>query len=445
MKIKRMIRTFGMRSVALLLTATLVLAGGQKASAAEVNKSPYLIKVNRYHNTITVYEQDEKGEYTVPIKAMACSVGTGNKTRLGTFPLREKYRWKALMGDVWGQYASRIVGGILFHSVYYYKNGNPATLATAQYNKLGKAASHGCIRLTVADAKWIYDNCPTGTNVVIYDDKKSPGPLGKPNTIRIASSVRWDPTDPDERNPYSKELPELLASEAQLLGVKDRTAAWGEEIDLYQGVTAVSSSGKDITETIQVKGTVNPYIAGTYQVTYSIKDDKGKEKKQTAVITVKECTEDPYIIDIKERVVAESSQINKEYALDGIRLYYKGDRLDENLLTVNIECKDTREYIITYELQIAEDRVISESVEVLVDREEPSFTGVEDRSIAPGTELTREEAIRDVTVTDNYSQLEKSDIQVEMEKMEEGYYLVTYMATDSAGNIGSIQAKYYYN
>ena len=202
MKIK-MIKAFGVRSLGLLfLTAVLILAGTQKISAAESKKSPYLIKVNRYHNTITVYEQDEKGEYTVPFRAMVCSVGTGNRTRTGTFPLREKHRWKALMGDVWGQYASRIVGGILFHSVYYYENRNPATLATAQYNKLGKAASHGCIRLTVEDAKWIYDNCPTGTTVVIYDDKKSPGPLGKPEAIKIASSVRWDPTDPDKRNPY---------------------------------------------------------------------------------------------------------------------------------------------------------------------------------------------------------------------------------------------------
>ena len=119
-------------AILLIMAATLVLTGTQRISAAEQKNSPYLIKVNRHYNTITIFEQDETGEYTVPIKAMTCSVGSYSRTIKGTFSLKEKYRWKALMGDVWGQYDSRIVGGILFHSVYYYENGNPATLATAQ-------------------------------------------------------------------------------------------------------------------------------------------------------------------------------------------------------------------------------------------------------------------------------------------------------------------------
>lgn len=437
MKIK-MIKVFGTRSLGLLLlTAALLLAGTQRISAAEPKKSPYLIKVNRYYNTITVYEQDASGEYNVPARAMACSVGTASRTKTGTFPLKEKHRWKALMGEVWGQYASRVVGGILFHSVYYYENWNPASLATKEYNKLGKAASHGCIRLTVADAKWIYDNCPTGTSVVIYDDKKSPGPLGKPETIKITSSMRWDPTDPDERNPYYNRVLELV-------GAKDRTIAWGEEIDLLEGITATSASGKDITKSIQLEGEVNPYIAGEYKVTYSVKDDLGKQENQTVKITVQECKEDPTIIGVEERVVAKAGQITPEYAMEGIKLYYLGDKLDAALLTVNIERKNFREYTITYELRIGKDKTIADSAAVFIDVEEPSFTGVADKTITPGAELKKEEVIKDVTVTDNYTSMQKSDIQVTMEKNEAGYYLVTYTAADGVGNVGSIQAKYYY-
>lgn len=32
---------------------------------------------------------------------------------------------------------------------------------------LGTKASHGCIRLTIPDAKWIYENIPEKTKVVI--------------------------------------------------------------------------------------------------------------------------------------------------------------------------------------------------------------------------------------------------------------------------------------
>ena len=62
----------------------------------------------------------------------------------------------------------------------------------------------GCVRLTTKDAKWIADNCPTGTTVEIYDDD-NPGPLGKPQAEKLDSGdpkKGWDPTDPDEENPW---------------------------------------------------------------------------------------------------------------------------------------------------------------------------------------------------------------------------------------------------
>ena len=33
--------------------------------------------------------------------------------------------------------------------------------------KLGQPASHGCVRLAVADAQWFYDQVPDGTLVTI--------------------------------------------------------------------------------------------------------------------------------------------------------------------------------------------------------------------------------------------------------------------------------------
>lgn len=34
--------------------------------------------------------------------------------------------------------------------------------------RLGINASHGCVRLAIDDAKWIYDNIPSKTKVVVY-------------------------------------------------------------------------------------------------------------------------------------------------------------------------------------------------------------------------------------------------------------------------------------
>ena len=170
---------------------------------AEEEVLPYYIKINRKQNVITVYKKDDGDNYTIPIRAIVCSTGLYNATPKGVFHLSNKYIWRELNGGVYGQYASRITGGVLFHSVPY-ASKNKSTLYWDKYNKLGQQASMGCVRLTVEDAKWIYDNCPSGTTVEVYESE-DPGPLGKPETIKLDkdnANKGWDPTDPDEANPW---------------------------------------------------------------------------------------------------------------------------------------------------------------------------------------------------------------------------------------------------
>lgn len=168
--------------------------------------APYYIKVNYGANVVTVYKKDSKGKYTVPIKAMICSCGTATP-KSGVYPISDKYTWRLLEGNVYGQYACRIVGSILFHSVPY-EQKDKSTLEWWEYDKLGTTASLGCIRLKVEDAKWIYNNCIPGTKVEFYKDS-IPGPLGKPTAKKITQDTEvrnWDPTDPDAENPWKEYL-----------------------------------------------------------------------------------------------------------------------------------------------------------------------------------------------------------------------------------------------
>ena len=170
---------------------------------------PYAIDVNRAANTVTVYGVDFEGDYSVPYKAFVCSAG--ETTITGTFYTSRGQSWGTLYGGVYAQYSTRIYGPFLFHSVPYLRYGDPSSLIEGEYNKLGTLASMGCIRLSVADAKWIFDNCPPGTQVRIYDDPRNPGPLGKPEPVRIDEEDArrgWDPTDPDENNPWTHEITE---------------------------------------------------------------------------------------------------------------------------------------------------------------------------------------------------------------------------------------------
>ena len=163
---------------------------------------PYLVAVNRTTQTVTVYEKDEEGNYTQPLKAMICS--TGDDTPEGSFHTSDQYTWRALVGGVYGQYATRITSDILFHSVPYYAE-DKSQLESEEYNKLGTPASLGCIRLKVVDCKWIYDECPSGTPVVIFDGDASNDPLGTPEFEPMdleSPNAGWDPTDPDPANPW---------------------------------------------------------------------------------------------------------------------------------------------------------------------------------------------------------------------------------------------------
>ncbi len=168
-------------------SSSFTVAVKEKPAVQQKTDGSYTIKVNRAANTVTIYDQDGS-----PVKAMVCSTGTA--TPLGTYHTLVKYRWRLLYGGVYGQYATRIVDSILFHSVPY-KAEDVNTLEGEEFNKLGTAASLGCVRLQVKDAKWIYDHCPIGTTVTFYDDASDPGPLGKPAAPQIDPASGCDPTD----------------------------------------------------------------------------------------------------------------------------------------------------------------------------------------------------------------------------------------------------------
>ena len=92
-----------MLAVGLALTAGLFQASARAASG-------YVIKINKQANCVTIYKEDAKGELK-PVKALICS--TGYATKLGTYSLGEKLRWHVLDGPCYGQYCTRIYGGVL--------------------------------------------------------------------------------------------------------------------------------------------------------------------------------------------------------------------------------------------------------------------------------------------------------------------------------------------
>lgn len=174
----------------------------ENKNSNNTSNTGYYIKVNYTANVVTVYGKDDSGNCTRPIKAMICSTGSATP-KSGIYSIKTKWTWGLLFGNVYGHYVTKIVGNILFHSVPYLSN-DPSTLEYWEYDKLGTSASMGCVRLTVADAQWIFNKMPSGTPVEFYSDS-NPGPLGKPSAQKISGNTEcrgWDPTDPDGNNPW---------------------------------------------------------------------------------------------------------------------------------------------------------------------------------------------------------------------------------------------------
>ncbi|MDE6930564.1 MAG: L,D-transpeptidase family protein [Lachnospiraceae bacterium] len=156
-------------------------------------QSSYIIKVNKTTNCLTIYAKDGENGYILPVMSMLTSVG--DDTPLGTFKSPERYRWRYMIGDCYTQYATRITGSFLLHSVIFEKENN-RTLRAQTYNDLGVARSAGCVRLRTADAKWIYDNVQAGVPITIYEDTTSVGPFYRPDVVPVPNTQEWDPTDP---------------------------------------------------------------------------------------------------------------------------------------------------------------------------------------------------------------------------------------------------------
>lgn len=126
------------------------------------SSTSYLINVNLENQKTYIYTG--KPDNWKLIKTCPCSTGIiGEETPVGSFSTKEKGDWffsdKYAQG---GKYWTQITGDILFHSVPFAKD----KITVLDYT-LNKPSSHGCIRLSIADAKWIYTNIPKGSKVIV--------------------------------------------------------------------------------------------------------------------------------------------------------------------------------------------------------------------------------------------------------------------------------------
>ena len=157
----------GLEQTGKLDVATQKKLYSEDAKKSDEYVSAYKAYVSRKKNKVWIYKWTGAG-YTKLAKTFRCTTGARKTpTKKGTFQAvgQAGMRWWKMDG-CWVQYCFIIDGGYFFHSLLYTHKGAKRPTSASVAN-LGRNASHGCVRLELKNAKWIYDHCEPGMTVVI--------------------------------------------------------------------------------------------------------------------------------------------------------------------------------------------------------------------------------------------------------------------------------------
>jgi len=117
----------------------------------------YFIWIDIYHQKVNIFKGSYKKWHL--ITSMVCSTGKASTPTIkGDFSVGSKGSYFISSGGARCKYYTQISGNYLFHSVLYDRKGNYIL-----DNTLGVPVSHGCVRLALKNAKFIYDYIPART------------------------------------------------------------------------------------------------------------------------------------------------------------------------------------------------------------------------------------------------------------------------------------------
>lgn len=126
------------------------------------SQTEYFVYVNLEEQMTYVY-QGFLNNWNL-VKSFISSTGLpGKETPKGIFSVTSRGDWFfSEEFNQGGKYWVQFMGDYLFHSVPFDRNQE-----TILDNALGNPASHGCIRLSLEDSKWLYENITDNTKIII--------------------------------------------------------------------------------------------------------------------------------------------------------------------------------------------------------------------------------------------------------------------------------------
>ena len=200
------------------------------------------------------------------------------------------------------------------------------------------------------------------------------------------------------------------------------------EFNYMDGVKATAHDGTDLTGDVTYEETVNTDVADTYEVTYKVKDSKGKEASKTIKVTV--------IPDEKPVINASDKEIylNSEFdPLEGVTAYDEEDGEITNIeYTGEVKTDEVGDYKVTYTVKDSHGQITTKTITVKVIVNQLPVINASDKTIYLNSEF---DPLEGVTASDaEDGPISKINVDLNEVKTDQlGKYKVTYSVTDSYG------------
>ena len=259
------------------------------------------------------------------------------------------------------------------------------------------------------------------TNKITYESNVNPN---KEGTYKVTYTV----VDNSNFHASKTITVKVISAEMPIITASDREVKQFEEFDYMDGVSAKAYDGTDLTDSITYEETVDTDVADTYEVTYKVKDSKGKEVSKTIKVTV--IPNEKPVINASDKEVYLNSEFDP---LEGVSAYDAEDgEIKDIEYKGEVKTDEVGDYKITYTVTDKNGQKTEKTITVKVIVNQLPVINAYDKTITINTEFdplegvtaydVEDGTIKDITVV-------KNDVKTDTL----GKYEVIYEVTDSYG------------
>ncbi len=257
------------------------------------------------------------------------------------------------------------------------------------------------------------------TNKITYESNVNPNEEG---TYKVTYTV----VDNSNFHASKTITVKVISAELPIITAEDKEVKQFEEFDYMDGVSAKAYDGTDLTDDITYEETVNTDIADTYEVTYKVKDTKGKEASKTINVTV--IPNEKPVINASDKEIYLNSDfdplegVTASDAEDGPieKIEYKGE----------VKTDEVGDYKVTYIVTDKNGQKTEKTITVKVIVNQLPVINAYDKTVYLNSDFDPLDGVTAYDPEDGTITKINVDLN-EVKTNELGQYKVTYSVTDS--------------